>query len=78
MILTQPGRGVGEAAGQGWRPSARLYVAVPGIRNYLEFGGHGCWSTTSTMATGSMKRIPTAGLDAKGVPNNVKGICAMR
>src|SRR5271165_5845910 len=23
-----------------------------------------------------IKRIPTAGLDAKGVPNNVKGICA--
>jgi hypothetical protein len=54
----------------------RLYVAVPGIRNYLEYGGHGLLVFDIDHEHRFVKRIPTAGLDAKGVPLNVKGICA--
>ncbi|MBI3878686.1 MAG: hypothetical protein HY301_01295 [Verrucomicrobia bacterium] len=53
-----------------------LYVAVPGIRNQLEFGGHGVLVFDMDRGHQFVKRIPAAGLDAKGVPVNVKGICA--
>jgi hypothetical protein len=54
----------------------RLYVAVPGIRNYLEYGGHGLLVFDIDHDHRFIKRIRTAGLDNKGVPLNVKGICA--
>jgi hypothetical protein len=54
----------------------KLYVVVPGIRNYLEYGGQGLLLYDIDHGHRLVKRIPTAGLDAKGVPNNVKGICA--
>ena len=54
----------------------RLYVAEPGIRNYLEYGGHGLLVYDIDHGHRFVKRIPTAGLDAQGVPINVKGICA--
>jgi hypothetical protein len=54
----------------------RVYVAEPGIRNYLEYGGHGLLVFDSDHEHRFVKRIPTAGLDPKGVPINVKGICA--
>ncbi len=54
----------------------RLYVAVPGIRNYLEHGGHGLLVYDIDQGHKLLKRIPTKGLNAKGVPLNVKGICA--
>jgi DNA-binding beta-propeller fold protein YncE len=54
----------------------RLYVAEPGIRNYLEYGGHGLLVFDIDRDHRFIKRIPTAGLDSKGVPLNVKGICA--
>jgi DNA-binding beta-propeller fold protein YncE len=54
----------------------RLYVAEPGIRNYLEYGGHGLLVFDIDNGHRFIKRIPTAGLDEKGVPINVKGICA--
>jgi hypothetical protein len=57
-------------------PERRLYVAVPGIRNYLEYGGHGLLVYDIDHGHRLIKRIPTGGLDAKGQPNNVKGICA--
>lgn len=53
-----------------------LYVATPGIRNYLEYGGHGLLVFDMDDNYRFVKRIPTAGLDEKGVPINVKGICA--
>jgi hypothetical protein len=58
------------------RVSRRLYVAVPGIRNYLEYGGHGLLVFDIDRDHRFIKRIPTAGLDSKGAPLNVKGICA--
>lgn len=53
-----------------------LYVAAPGIRNYLEFGGHGLLVFDIDQNHKFVKRIPTAGVDENGKPLNVKGICA--
>jgi hypothetical protein len=53
-----------------------LYVATPGIRNYLEYGGHGLLVYDMDDGHKFVKRIPTAGLDENGKPRNVKGICA--
>jgi DNA-binding beta-propeller fold protein YncE len=54
----------------------RLYVAVPGIRDYLEYGGHGVLVFDIDNGHTFVKRIPSAGLSASGKPLNVKGICA--
>src|SRR5687768_7438770 len=53
-----------------------LYVAVPGIRNYLEYGGHGILVFDIDQNHRFVKRIPSAGVDENGKPLNVKGICA--
>lgn len=53
-----------------------LYVAEPGIRNLLEYGGHGVLVFDIDNGHKFIKRIPTAGLNAKGEPDNVKGVCA--
>lgn len=53
-----------------------LYVAVPGIRNYLEYGGHGLLVFDRDDGYRFVKRIPTGGRAADGSPLNVKGICA--
>lgn len=52
-----------------------LYVAVPGIRNYLEYGGHGLLVFDINNHHRFVKRIPLGGLDEAGKPINVKGIC---
>lgn len=54
----------------------RLYVAVPGIRDYLEYGGHGLLVFDIDDGHRFVKRIATKGTDANGKPINVKGICA--
>jgi DNA-binding beta-propeller fold protein YncE len=53
-----------------------LYVATPGIRNYLEYGGHGVLVYDIDHGHEFVRRIPFAGLDPQGKPLNVKGICA--
>ncbi|MEK7684087.1 MAG: hypothetical protein AAB466_01550 [Verrucomicrobiota bacterium] len=53
-----------------------LYVATPGIRNYLEYGGHGVLVFDIDRGHRFVRRIPSAGLDEKGQPLNVKGLCA--
>lgn len=53
-----------------------LYVAVPGVRNYLEYGGHGVLVFDIDHGHRWVKRIPARGLDENGRPLNVKGICA--
>lgn len=53
-----------------------LYVATPGIRNYLEFGGHGLLVFDMDNGHKLLKRIPTSGFDKAGKPLNVKGIVA--
>ncbi len=53
-----------------------LYVATPGIRDYLEYGGHGILVFDIDRGHQFVKRIHSAGVDDKGKPLNVKGICA--
>lgn len=53
-----------------------LYVAEPGIRDYLQYGGHGVLVFDIGRGHSFVRRIPAAGLDEKGRPLNVKGICA--
>ncbi|MCA9185194.1 MAG: hypothetical protein R3E01_00985 [Pirellulaceae bacterium] len=53
-----------------------LYVATPGIRNYLEYGGHGIIVFDMDNGHRFVKRIPIGGLAADGKPMNVKGVCA--
>lgn len=53
-----------------------LYVATPGIRNYLEYGGHGLLVFDIDDGHRFVKRIPLAGLDPAGKPDNVKGVNA--
>ncbi len=58
------------------RPQRLLYVAAPGIRNYLEYGGHGLVVFDMNNGHKFVKRIPTGGLGSDGKPLNVKGVCA--
>jgi DNA-binding beta-propeller fold protein YncE len=51
-----------------------LYVATPGIRNYLEYGGHGLLVFDMDNGFRFVKRIATKGLMDDGKPSNVKGI----
>ena len=53
-----------------------LYVAVPGVRDYLEYGGHGLLVFDIDAGHAFVKRIATRGVDEQGKPLNVKGICA--
>jgi DNA-binding beta-propeller fold protein YncE len=53
-----------------------LYVAQPGIRNYLEYGGHGVLVYDIDDGHRFVRRIPSAGLNEQGEPINVKGVCA--
>jgi hypothetical protein len=54
-----------------------LYVASPGIRNYLEYGGHGILVFDIDNDHKFMRRISLEGygVDGDGKPINVKGIC---
>lgn len=58
------------------KPNRLLYVAVPGIRDYLEYGGHGLLVFDIDNGHKLVKRIPTGGINEEGRPINVKGICA--
>ena len=53
-----------------------LYVAEPGIRDDLQYGGHGILVFDIDHGHKFVRRIPSAGLDDKGKPMNAKGICA--
>ncbi|HEY1600578.1 MAG TPA: hypothetical protein VGG64_13305 [Pirellulales bacterium] len=53
-----------------------LYVATPGVRDYLEYGGHGLLVFDIDDGHRFVRRIKTAGRDGAGKPLNVKGICA--
>ncbi|HET9747354.1 MAG TPA: hypothetical protein VFP97_16680 [Chitinophagaceae bacterium] len=73
----------------GWKPSAHkssttvtspdvvkryLYVAVPGIRDYLGYGGHGILVFDIGNNHRFVKRIATNGFHPDHTPSNVKGI----
>lgn len=71
------------ALGSGWAaPAAEsdadrhfLYVATPGIRNYLEFGGAGLLVFDIDRDHRFVRRIDTPAASA-AKPENIKGICA--
>jgi DNA-binding beta-propeller fold protein YncE len=48
---------------------------VPGVRNYLEYGGHGLLVFDIDQQYRFVKRIPLGGLGDDGKPLNIKGIC---
>ncbi len=68
-----PGSRAADAAKQSGR---FLYVAEPGIRNYLELGGHGVLVFDIDQGHRFVRRIAAAGLGTNGQPMNVKGVCA--
>jgi len=51
-----------------------LYVAVPGVRDYLKYGGHGVLVFDMDNHYSFVKRIVTKGFHQDGTPSNVKGI----
>ncbi|HEY6975656.1 MAG TPA: hypothetical protein VH396_05165, partial [Chitinophagaceae bacterium] len=51
-----------------------LYVAVPGIRDYLGYGGHGILVFDIDNNHRFVKRIETKGFHPDKTPSNVKGI----
>lgn len=55
-----------------------LYVASPGIRDYLEYGGHGVLVFEIDDHHKFVRRISLDGfgVDEQGKPINVKGVCA--
>lgn len=56
-------------------PDAKyLYVAVPGIRDYMGYGGHGVLVFDINNNHRFVKRIQTQGLHSDATPSNVKGI----
>jgi YVTN family beta-propeller protein len=53
-----------------------LYVASPGVRDLLEYGGHGVLVFDIDHGHTFVRRIVSRGVDPTGKPLNVKGICA--
>jgi hypothetical protein len=67
---------VSPAAERGVLQGRYLYVAAPGVRNYLEYGGHGVLVFDMDHGHRFVKRLSSSGVDGQKVPINVKGICA--
>ena len=61
--------------GQAQSVKRLLYVTEPGIRNYLEYGGHGILVYDMDKNYALVKRIPTGSYDSTGQHSNVKGVC---
>ena len=53
-----------------------LYIAEPGIRNYVEYGGVGVLVYDITNGYKFVRRIPTWSVPAGKEPENVKGVAA--
>ena len=53
-----------------------IYVATPGIRNYVEFGGIGILVFDQEKDHQFVKRIPTWDIPAGQAPENIKGVAA--
>jgi len=51
-----------------------LFTAVPGVRDYLGYGGHGLLVFDIDHGHQFVKRIPFKGLHPNGQPSNIKGI----
>jgi DNA-binding beta-propeller fold protein YncE len=66
------------AGGEAAPPAERrlLYVASPGIRNYVEWGGKGILVYDIGGGHAFVKRIPSPFDDPGGKVENIKGVCA--
>jgi DNA-binding beta-propeller fold protein YncE len=71
------------AASAGWQTAAAppaehhyLYVAQPGIRNYVEYGGVGVLVYDIDRGYRFVRRIPSQDVPEASAPENVKGIAA--
>jgi DNA-binding beta-propeller fold protein YncE len=53
-----------------------LYVATPGVRNYVDYGGVGLLVYDMSQGHRFVKRIPTLEVAAGTQPENVKGVAA--
>jgi DNA-binding beta-propeller fold protein YncE len=71
--MTKPGKSTVDSKGQPLS-GHYLYVAVPGIRDYLGYGGHGLLVFDMDHQHHFVKRIETRGFHPDGKPSNVKGI----
>src|SRR5207253_325815 len=76
LFCTSPNRDATAATNTQSVERRLLYVAEPGIRDYLEYGGHGVLVFDIDHGHKFVKRIPARGLDEKGKPLNVKGVAA--
>ncbi|MGC4038231.1 MAG: YncE family protein [Chitinophagaceae bacterium] len=71
LIVSQPGK----AQSNTISPLHHyLYVATPGIRDYLGYGGYGILVFDMDHGHKFVKRIKTNGLHPDGTPSNVKGV----
>ncbi|WP_336515006.1 YncE family protein [Pollutibacter soli] len=64
----------GDAYAQSQKTKRYLYVATPGIRDYLGYGGHGILVFDMDNHHRFVRRIATQGFHPDGTPSNVKGI----
>jgi hypothetical protein len=80
VIAAVAGAGGPASEGRQEREKRLLYVASPGIRNYLEWGGAGILVYDIDRGHALVRRIPVSYMDDKDpegkAPENVKGICA--
>ncbi len=74
--LAYPGRWPEFAASAPQSERHLLYVAEPGIRNYVEWGGVGVLVYDIADDFRLIKRIPTLGTPSGESPEPVKGVCA--
>src|SRR5437660_1404007 len=75
VVLALPLLGQAQANAQDKNAKHYLYVAAPGIRNYLEFGGAGILVFDIDNQHKFVKRIKTPASDIEK-PENIKGVCA--
>src|SRR5438046_9856879 len=74
LFLSRSGDSVA-ATTQGKLPDGKfLYVAEPGIRNYLEYGGHGVLVVDIDHRHRLVKGITSSVSAEKGQPGDVQGI----
>jgi DNA-binding beta-propeller fold protein YncE len=73
---TMPASGSLQDPAQHPAPRRLLYVATPGIRNYVEHGGVGVLVFDIDTGHRFVRRIPTVPHEAGVEPENVKGIAA--
>jgi DNA-binding beta-propeller fold protein YncE len=65
-----------ESRGEAASERRLLYIAAPGIRNYVEYGGVGVLVYDIGASYKFVKRIPTWQVEPGAAPDNVKGVAA--